>query len=102
VKRLAGLILVAAVVLAPGSANARHRAHVVIHKRPPAVATYPAAPPLVVVPPFAVAFDLVRRTSCDPAVAVATGPNDPGFTAYPVGNYLVPAINRGACSAKPK
>jgi hypothetical protein len=93
-------VVAAVLVLAPSSADARTR--VVIHKRPPVVAVQPAPVPLVVVPPFAVAFDLVRRTSCDPAVAVATGPNDPGFTAHPVGNYLTPAIYRSACSAQPK
>jgi hypothetical protein len=56
----------------------------------------------VIVPPIAVAFDLIRRTSCDPAVAVATGPNDPGFTSHPIGNYLLPAIYRSECRATPK
>jgi hypothetical protein len=97
VKALAAVIL--ALLLAPSPADARTR--VTIHKRPPAVATQPA-PPLVVVPPFAVAFDLIRRSSCDPAVAVATGLNDPGFSSRPVGNYLIPAIYRSECRATPK
>jgi hypothetical protein len=93
-----GVLLASALLLVASSALAR--THVVIHKRPPHVSTQPA-PPLVVVPPLAVAFDLIRRTSCDPAVAVATGPNDPGFTSFPVGNYLMPAINR-KCRAQPR
>jgi hypothetical protein len=98
-KTLVGIIA-AVLVLAPSSADARTR--VTIHKRPPVVATQPAPVPLVVVPPLAVAFDLIRRTSCDPAVAVATGPNDPGFTSHPAGNYLTPAIYRSECRAQPK
>jgi hypothetical protein len=98
-KTLAAIVG-ASIVLMP--AHARARTHVVIHKRPPVVATQPAAAPLVIVPPIAVAFDLIRRTSCDPAVAVATGPNDPGFTSHPIGNYLVPAIYRSECRATPK
>jgi hypothetical protein len=47
------------------------------------------------------AIDLIRRTSCDPAIAVATGPDDPGFTSHPVGNYLVPAIYRSECHVIP-
>jgi hypothetical protein len=99
VRTLAALI-VAALVLIPSHASARTR--VVIHKRPPVVAANPAAVPLVVIPPLAMAFDLIRRTSCDPTIAVATGPDDPGFTSHPVGNYLVPAIYRSECAAKPK
>jgi hypothetical protein len=99
-KRVYGLLLVA--LLLPATAEAR-RTHVTIHKVPPSYATtQPAAAPLVVVPPIAVAFDLIRRTSCDPAIAVATGPNDPGFNSFPVGNYLIPAIYRSECGAKPK
>jgi hypothetical protein len=62
----------------------------------------PVVVPLVAVPPLAMAIDLIRRTSCDPAIAVATGPDDPGFTSHPVGNYLIPAIYRSECGAKPK
>jgi hypothetical protein len=98
-RNLAGLLLVALVAL-PGGALAR--THVVIHKRPPVAAVQPAAVPLVIVPPIAVAFDLIRRTSCDPTIAVATGPNDPGFNSHPVGNYLVPAIYRSQCQAQPR
>ena len=97
-KHLA-LVLALAVVLAPEPSSARTR--VVIHKRPPVVSIQPVTP-LVLVPPLAVLFDLARRTSCDPAVAVATGPNDPGFTSHPVGNYLFPAIYRSECRAAPR
>jgi hypothetical protein len=92
-------LVLALLVIAPDAASARTR--VTIQKRPPHVSTQPV-PPLAIVPPLAVAFDLIRRTSCDPAVAVATGPNDPGFTSHPAGNYLVPAIYRSECRAAPK
>lgn len=94
------LVIVVLLLLTNGQAAAR--THVVIHKRPPVATTQPASVPLVAVPPIAVAFDLIRRTSCDPAIAVATGPNDPGFNSFPVGNYLTPAIHRSACAAQPK
>jgi hypothetical protein len=97
-RNLACLLLVALALPVPALA----RTHVVIHKRPPAVAVQPAPVPLVIVPPIAMAFDLIRRTSCDPTIAVATGPNDPGFTSHPVGNYLTPAIYRSACQAQPR
>ena len=92
-------LVLAALLALPSHALARARVH--IHKAPPYVTTQPV-PPLAVVPPFAVAFDLIRRTSCDPAVAFATGPDDPGFSSLPVGNYLVPAIYRSACGVAPK
>lgn len=98
-KTLWALGLAALLALPAGDALARVRVH--IHKAPPHVSTQPV-PPLAVIPPLAVAFDLARRTSCDPLVAVATGPNDPGFTSHPVGNYLVPAINRSECQAQPR
>ena len=99
-KIVYGLALVA--LLLPATADAR-RAHVRIHKEAPPYATMqPVVVPLVAVPPLAMAIDLIRRTSCDPAIAVATGPDDPGFTSHPVGNYLIPAIYRSECGAKPK
>jgi hypothetical protein len=86
--------------LVPASAEAR-RTHVRIYKEAPA--QEPArAIPFAVIPPLAMAMDLIRRTSCDPTIAVATGPDDPGFTSHPVGNYLIPAIYRSECGAKPK
>ena len=94
------LVIVALLLLAPGQAAAR--THVRIHKAPPVATIQPASVPLVAVPPIAIAFDLIRRTSCDPTIAVATGPNDPGFTSHPVGNYLVPAIYRSECRAAAK
>jgi hypothetical protein len=96
-ERVYGLMLVA--LLLPATAEARHRTHVRVYKEVP---SYQPVVPLAVVPPFAVAFDLMRRTSCDPAVAVATGPNDPGFTSHPAGNYLTPAIYRSECRAAPR
>jgi hypothetical protein len=94
------LIAVAALVIfLPGYADAK-RTHVRIHKDVPV--QQPSAVPLIIVPPIAVAFDLIRRTSCDPLIAVATGPNDPGFTSLPVGNYLIPAIYRSECAAQPR
>jgi hypothetical protein len=86
-------------VAMPIAADAK-RTHVRIYKEAPV--QQPSALPLVAVPPVAVAFDLIRRTSCDPMIAVATGPDDPGFTSHPVGNYLIPAIYRSECGAKPK
>jgi hypothetical protein len=96
-KTLWALVLAALLAL-PSHALARTRVH--IHKQP---AQQPArAMPFAIVPPFAMAIDLVRRTSCDPAIAVATGPDDPGFTSHPVGNYLIPAIYRSECQAQPR
>jgi hypothetical protein len=96
-KTLWALVLAALLAL---SSHALARARVHIHKQP---APQPArAVPLAIVPPFAMAIDLVRRTSCDPAIAVATGPDDPGFTSHPVGNYLIPAIYRSECQAQPR
>ncbi len=94
-------VILVVLLLLPSSALARYRNHVVIHKAPPAPAQQPAAGPLMAVPPIAVAIDLIRRTSCDPAIAVASGPDDPGFTSLPVGNYLVPAIYRSECNPAP-
>jgi hypothetical protein len=89
--------LIIMLVLAASPAQAR--THVRIHKQAP---VQPVAMPLAVVPAFAVAIDLIRRASCDPTIAVATGPDDPGFTSHPVGNYLIPAIYRSECGAEPK
>jgi hypothetical protein len=92
------LALLLAALLLPASAEAR-RTHVRIYKEAPA--QEPArAVPLAVIPPLAMAIDLIRRTSCDPAIAVATGQDDPGFTSHPVGNYLIPAIYRSECREK--
>ena len=52
--------------------------------------------PLVAIPPIAVAFDIARRTSCNPAVALTGGP---GFEEKygGTGNWLVPALYRSQC-----
>lgn len=103
-KKFLLIVLVAAFALPASEALARKRHHVVIHK--PSPYALPANPdraiPLAAVPPIAVAFDLVRRTSCDPRIAVSTGPGDPGFDpAGPkYGNFLIPAIYRSECQAQ--
>jgi hypothetical protein len=97
-KRIYGLALIA--LLLPATAEAR-RAHVRIYKEAPVQRPVVAAP-LAVIPPMAMMIDLIRRTSCDPTIAVATGPDDPGFTSHPVGNYLIPAIYRSECQAAPR
>jgi len=103
--------LVAVALLLPATEALAKRKHVVIHKPSPACST-PGCDqwskgnvPLAAVPPIAVAFDLARRTSCDPRIAVSTGPGDPGFDpAGPkTGNFLVPALYRSECQgAQPK
>ncbi len=86
-KLLGGLVLIA--LLVPATADAK-RQHIRIYKP----SQQPATVPLIVVPVVAPVFDLIRRTSCDPAIAVSTGPGDPGFDpAGPLtGNFLIPAI----------
>jgi hypothetical protein len=97
-RMILGIVMLT--LLIPAAAEAR-RTHVRIYKEAPA--QQPArAMPLAIVPPFAMAIDLIRRTSCDPMIAVATGPDDPGFTSHPVGNYLIPAIYRSECLAAPR
>ena len=64
----------------------------------------PIAQPLAAVPVFGIAFDIVRRTTCDPAVARPVGKNDPGWPeagGVMVGNFLLPAIHF-RCGAQPK
>ena len=66
---------------------------------------YTSTVPVRVVPVVGVVFDIARRTSCDPRVAVGTGPGDPGFdpNGPKVGNFLVPAIYRSQCGGvRPK
>jgi hypothetical protein len=102
-KRL--LIAGAIVVLACSVADAAKRKHVRIYKpSPPAPAQQPATIPLIAVPPAAVAFDLIRRTSCDPRIAVSTGKGDPGFDLVngpKTGNFLIPAIWE-RCATRPQ
>lgn len=97
-KRLIALI---ALIALPSVADAK-RPHVRIYKEAPV--QQPADVALVTIPPAAVAFDLIRRTSCDPRIAVSTGPGDPGFDpAGPkTGNFLIPAIYRSQCNVAPK
>jgi len=106
-KKIICVLIATLFVLPTTDALAKKRKHVVIHKPSPACSTpgcdqwSKGSVPLVAVPPIAVAFDIARRTSCDPRIAVSTGPGDPGFDpAGPkVGNFLIPAINRpGACN----
>lgn len=94
-------LLLAALVLAVGvpAAEAAKRKEVYINKpSPPPVVSQPIYYPMAAVPPVLVAFDLVRRTSCDPAIAVSAGKCDPGFDTSPgcplTGNFLLPAIKR--------
>lgn len=93
------LITVAACAIAIAGATdalAAKRKHIRISKPSPPVARQvsPAAVPVI-----AVAFDIARRTSCDPRIAVSTGPGDPGFdpNGPKVGNFLIPAIYRSEC-----
>ena len=59
----------------------------------------PIAQPLAAVPVFGIAFDLVRRTTCDPRLAVGGGP---GFDPEPkTGNFLIPAT-AGRCATRPQ
>jgi hypothetical protein len=98
----ATLLLIA--VAFPSTGDARPRVRI-YKESPPAPAQPIYQVPLAAVPPIAVAFDLARRTSCDPRVAIGTGKGDPGFDpAGPTtGNWLVPAIYRSQCGgARPK
>jgi hypothetical protein len=87
-------------IVAATDALAAKRKHVRISKPSQPVAQQV---PLAAVPVIAVAFDIARRTSCDPAVAVSTGPGDPGFdpNGPKVGNFLLPAIN-SRCASRPQ
>lgn len=98
-KKFLFLLLCVVIALMATPAIAKQRKHVRIHK-PPHASTQPAAVPLVAVPPLAVALDIARRTSCDPRIAVSTGPGDPGFdpNGPKVGNFIIPAIYRAECA----
>lgn len=88
--------------------DAEARKRVRIYKpspTPPPVVSQPIYYPMAVVPPVLVAFDWIRRTSCDPKIAVSTGKGDPGFDLVngPLyGNFLVPAIYRKECLNQPQ
>jgi len=94
--------LVAAALAIPSVADAK-RTKVRIYK-PSAPAQQPADVALMAVVPAAVAFDIIRRTSCDPRIAVSTGPGDPGFdpNGPKTGNFIIPAIFRKECAAQPR
>src|SRR5262245_25218845 len=110
-KFLISIVAVCIVALTASTADAAKRKHVRIHKPAP-VCNTPGCDqwskgqvPLAAVPVIAVAFDIARRTSCDPRVAISTGPGDPGFdpNGPKTGNWLVPAIYRRECNgARPK
>lgn len=102
----AALIALIALIALPSIADAK-RTKVRIYKPSPAppVVAHPIQYPFAVVVPAVIAFDMARRTSCDPRIAVSTGKGDPGFDpAGPkVGNFLVPGIYRKECNgARPK
>lgn len=82
------LLLAVIVLLIPSAVESRTRVH--IYKDAP---SYQPVTPLAIIPPLAIFLDLARRTSCDSTIAVATGPNDPGFNSFPPGNYMIPAIH---------
>ena len=93
------------VTLITSQADAK-RTKVRIHKpSPPIAVTLPETVPLWAVPAALIGFDLARRISCDPRIAVSTGSGDPGFdpNGPKTGNFLVPAIYRKECGgARPK
>src|SRR5262245_55416690 len=105
---LAALI---ALIALPSVADAK-RKNVRIYKPSPPICNTPGCDqwsrgniPAAAVVPVAVAFDIARRTSCDPRIAVSTGPGDPGFdpNGPKTGNFLVPAIYRRECNGvRPK
>lgn len=99
---LISFFALAAFVITVTDASAK-RKKVYINK-PSQPSVQPVAAPLIAVPPIAVTFDLIRRTSCDPRVAVSIGKNDPGWpdSGGPLyGNFLIPAIYRKECLPRP-
>lgn len=99
-KILALALTAVLITLLTSQADARKRVR--IHKPSLPVVSQPIQYPLTVVVPAVIAFDIVRRTSCDPQVAVATGPGDPGFdpNGPQTGNFLIPAI-WSRCAGRP-
>lgn len=100
-----GLLIVSTIIALSIStpADAAKRKKVYINKPSPPEQLQNV--PLIAVPPALVAFDLIRRTSCDPRIAVSTGKGDPGFDLVngPLyGNFLVPAIYRKECQNQPQ
>jgi hypothetical protein len=108
-KLLTSIVAVFIAVATTSAADSAKRKQVYINKPSPPCST-PGCDqwsrgnvPLVAVPPIAVAFDIARRTSCDPRIAVSTGPGDPGFdpNGPKIGNFLIPAIYRSECNPTP-
>ena len=99
-KILLTLLIVAFALPATDALAKRKQVYIVKPSQPVAQQA-----PLAVVPVFGVAFDIVRRTSCDPAVARPVGKNDPGWPetgGVMVGNFLLPAIHFRCGGAQPK
>lgn len=92
-------LLLTAIVLLPADAFARHRMHVVIHKRPPHVATQPVAVPVAVIPVLGMFYDLARRTGCEGDVLGLGGPGFDRPVTPRDGNVMIPAQQRGGCPA---
>ena len=94
-KRL--LLAMMMATLLTSVADAAKRKNVYINKPSQPVARQQV--PIAVVPVFGIAFDIVRRTTCDPQLAVGGGP---GFDPEPkTGNFLIPAIY-SRCANRPK
>lgn len=91
--------LLALLMLPTSAALAKKQPHVVVNKP---VRTEQV--PLAVIPVLAVFFDMARRTTCDPNVAVSTGVGDPGFDPKgpSTGNFLIPAVYRSECAPQPR
>lgn len=102
-KKILLALLALALVLPATDTLAKKRTQVRVHK--PAPCATPGCDqwskgdvPLIAVPPIAVAFDLARRMSCDPAIDRPYGIADPGYPGgAQVGNFLIPAIYRAEC-----
>ena len=98
------MVLAAGLITLLTSPQADARKRVRIYKPSPPVSSQGVQYPLAVVVPAAIAFDLVRRTSCDPNIAVSTGKGDPGFDLVngpKTGNFLIPAI-WSRCAGRPQ
>jgi hypothetical protein len=97
------LLVVLLIVVGGGTVDARARTKVRIYKEAPSQqpSQQPALQvPVAVIPPLAVFYDLARRVDCRGDVL---GMGGAGFDAEPkTGNFLIPAIYRKECQAKPK
>ena len=90
-RKIIFTILASVLLIFPAMA-AKKKTQVVVPAKRVTIVQQPI--PLIAIPPLAVAFDLIRRTSCDPNVAVSLGKGDPGFDPEgpKTGNFLIPAI----------